>query len=188
MANGCSTSAPPMPRSSRPRASRPSTKSECAPRRTTSSRRTAVTPTGRGSAPSSPCSDQRGLAGNRRRIFAAHAAHLRRCGLRSSLTHQRMRSLRCSAAPSIWAAWTTNLSPTVPTMPLEENLKAVRQRIARAGRDPDEVAIVAVTKGFGPEVCRQALDAGLEVLGENRVQEALEKMDQVEGATWHLIG
>ncbi len=73
-------------------------------------------------------------------------------------------------------------------MPLEENLKAVRERIARAGRDPDEVEIVAVTKGFGPEVCRQALDAGLEVLGENRVQEALEKMDQVEGATWHLIG
>ncbi len=73
-------------------------------------------------------------------------------------------------------------------MPLEENLKAVRQRIARAGRDPDEVAIVAVTKGFGPEVCRQALDAGLKVLGENRVQEALEKMEQVEGATWHLIG
>ncbi len=73
-------------------------------------------------------------------------------------------------------------------MPLEENLKAVRERIARAGRDPDEVEIVAVTKGFGPEVCRQALDAGLEVLGENRVQEALEKMEQVEGATWHLIG
>jgi len=73
-------------------------------------------------------------------------------------------------------------------MPLEENLKAVRERIARTGRNPDEVEIVAVTKGFGPEVCRQALDAGLEVLGENRVQEALEKMDQVEGATWHLIG
>jgi len=73
-------------------------------------------------------------------------------------------------------------------MPLAENLKAVRDRIARAGRNPEEVAIVAVTKGFGPEVCRQALDVGLEVLGENRVQEALEKMDQVDGATWHLIG
>jgi len=71
---------------------------------------------------------------------------------------------------------------------VEENLKTVRERIARAGRDPDEVAIVAVTKGFGTEICRQALDAGLKVLGENRVQEALEKMDQVDGATWHLIG
>ena len=73
-------------------------------------------------------------------------------------------------------------------MTVEENLKTVRERIARAGRDPDEVAIVAVTKGFGTEICRQALDAGLKVLGENRVQEALEKMDQVDGATWHLIG
>jgi PLP dependent protein len=71
---------------------------------------------------------------------------------------------------------------------VEENLKAVRERIARAGRDPDEVAIVAVTKGFGAEVCGQALEAGLKILGENRVQEALEKMDKVEGATWHLIG
>jgi len=71
---------------------------------------------------------------------------------------------------------------------VEENLQTVRERIVRAGRNPDEVAIVAVTKGFGPEVCRQALDAGLKVLGENRVQEALEKMDQVDGATWHLIG
>jgi hypothetical protein len=40
-----------------------------------------------------------------RRIFDAHAAHLRRCGLRFSLTHQRMRALRCSAAPSTWATW-----------------------------------------------------------------------------------
>src|SRR5207249_7798114 len=48
---------------------------------------------------------------DRRRIFGAHAAHLRRCGLRSSLTHRRMRSLRCSAAPSICAAWPPNLSP-----------------------------------------------------------------------------
>jgi PLP dependent protein len=71
---------------------------------------------------------------------------------------------------------------------VEENLKAVRARIERAGRDPDEVAIVAVTKGFGPEVCMQAVDAGLKVLGENRVQEALEKMERVEGAAWHLIG
>jgi len=69
-----------------------------------------------------------------------------------------------------------------------ENLAGVRERIARAGADPDSVAIVAVTKGFGPEVCRSALDAGLKVLGENRVQEALGKMDVVEGAQWHLIG
>ncbi|HKW72219.1 MAG TPA: YggS family pyridoxal phosphate-dependent enzyme [Candidatus Dormibacteraeota bacterium] len=73
-------------------------------------------------------------------------------------------------------------------MSVAENLRAVRQRIERAGRNPDEVQIVAVTKGFGPDVCRAALDAGLKILGENRVHEAVDKMDQVGGATWHLIG
>jgi len=71
---------------------------------------------------------------------------------------------------------------------LEENLRAVRERIARAGRNPDDITIVAVTKGFGPEVCREALRAGLTQLGENRVHEALTKMAEVEGAEWHLIG
>jgi hypothetical protein len=71
---------------------------------------------------------------------------------------------------------------------VEENLKAVRERITRAGRDPGDVTIVAVTKGFGPEVCREAIAAGLIVLGENRVQEALAKMDVVHDAQWHLIG
>jgi PLP dependent protein len=69
-----------------------------------------------------------------------------------------------------------------------ENLKAVRDRIEKAGRNPDEIAIVAVTKSFGPEVCREAVSAGLRVLGENRVQEALAKMGAVDGAQWHLIG
>ena len=73
-------------------------------------------------------------------------------------------------------------------MSIEENLRAVRERIERAGRNPDDVTIVAVTKGFGPEVCRAALQAGLNVLGENRVHEALTKMSEVEGAEWHLIG
>ncbi len=69
-----------------------------------------------------------------------------------------------------------------------ERLARVSARIAAAGRNPDEVAIVAVTKGFGVEVCREALAAGLHVLGENRVQEALSKMEDIEGANWHLIG
>lgn len=67
-------------------------------------------------------------------------------------------------------------------------LALVRERIARTGRDPDEVTIVAVTKGFGVEACREAIEAGLRILGENRVQEALGKMSQVSGAEWHLIG
>ncbi len=73
-------------------------------------------------------------------------------------------------------------------MNIDENLRAVRERIERAGRNSDDVTIVAVTKGFGPDVCRAALNAGLTVLGENRVHEALTKMAEVEGAEWHLIG
>jgi PLP dependent protein len=69
-----------------------------------------------------------------------------------------------------------------------ERLARVSARIAATGRNPDEVAIVAVTKGFGVDVCREAMAAGLRVLGENRVQEALPKIDAVNGAQWHLIG
>jgi pyridoxal phosphate enzyme (YggS family) len=67
-------------------------------------------------------------------------------------------------------------------------LARVSARIAAAGRNPDEVAIVAVTKGFGVEACREAMAAGMRLLGENRVQEALPKMEAVPGAQWHLIG
>ena len=73
-------------------------------------------------------------------------------------------------------------------MSVAERLAAVRERIERAGRNPEDVAIVAVTKGFGAEACREAMQAGLTMLGENRVQEALAKMDVVDGAQWHLIG
>lgn len=45
-----------------------------------------------------------------------------------------------------------------------------------------------MTKGFGPDVCAEAIAAGLGFLGENRVQEAIDKMNQVSGAEWHLIG
>jgi pyridoxal phosphate enzyme (YggS family) len=75
---------------------------------------------------------------------------------------------------------------TEPT--ILERLARVSARIAAAGRNPDEVAIVAVTKGFGVEVCREAMAAGLRLLGENRVQEALPKMEAVPNAMWHLIG
>jgi PLP dependent protein len=69
-----------------------------------------------------------------------------------------------------------------------ERLARVSACIAATGRNPDEVAIVAVTKGFGVDVCREAIASGLGVLGENRVQEALPKMDAINGAQWHLIG
>ena len=74
------------------------------------------------------------------------------------------------------------------------NLEAVRQTIARsaerAGRDPNQVALVAVTKTFAVERIREALAVGLRILGENRVQEALPKIDEIGPANvdWHLIG
>ena len=71
---------------------------------------------------------------------------------------------------------------------IEQRIVEVRERIARTGRNPDDVVIVAVTKGFGPETCQAALDAGLRILGENRVHEAKLKMDAVPNAEWHLIG
>lgn len=67
-------------------------------------------------------------------------------------------------------------------------LLEIRGRIAGHGVDPATVEIVAVTKFHDAAACRAAVAAGLTTLGENRVQEALGKMDQVEGATWHLIG
>jgi pyridoxal phosphate enzyme (YggS family) len=45
-----------------------------------------------------------------------------------------------------------------------------------------------VTKGQPVEACQAAVDLGLTILGENRVQEALSKMERVSGAEWHLIG
>jgi pyridoxal phosphate enzyme (YggS family) len=73
-------------------------------------------------------------------------------------------------------------------MDVAARLASIRERIVQSGRNPDEVTIVAVTKGFDASVCRLAIQAGLRILGENRVQEALKKMDEVEGADWHLIG
>jgi PLP dependent protein len=75
-----------------------------------------------------------------------------------------------------------------------ENLEAVRETIARsarrAGRDPTEVVLVAVTKTFPVERIREALAVGLRILGENRVQEALPKIEAIGPADvdWHLIG
>jgi PLP dependent protein len=76
---------------------------------------------------------------------------------------------------------------------LPGRLAHVRAEIARrqatAGRT-EPVTIVAVTKGFGLDAVEAALAAGLTDVGENRVQEALEKLDTPAGrrATWHLVG
>jgi len=69
-----------------------------------------------------------------------------------------------------------------------ENLASVRERITRAGRDPDEITIVAVTKGFGPEVCRSALDAGLKVLARTGSMKGWRRCRPSTPEFWHLIG
>lgn len=81
---------------------------------------------------------------------------------------------------------------TTETAVLVEARARVLERIAgaaeRAGRDPAEVTLVAVSKTVPPSRLQAALAAGLTILGENRVQEAEAKVAQVPGATWHLVG
>ena len=77
--------------------------------------------------------------------------------------------------------------------PLAEILADVKSRIAaacaRAGRHPEDVEIVAVTKTHGEDVVREAWENGLSIVGENKVQEAAwKKPASVSGPSWHLIG
>lgn len=78
------------------------------------------------------------------------------------------------------------------TMTIAPAAAAVRERLAAAceaaGREVSSVRIVAVTKTHPPEVARAAVAAGLDDLGENRVEELLAKSPLVDGAYWHLIG
>jgi pyridoxal phosphate enzyme (YggS family) len=73
-----------------------------------------------------------------------------------------------------------------------ENLQGVKARIARAaraaGRDPESVTLLAVSKTHPVELIAQARAAGQRAFGENYVQEALRKMDALPGLEWHLIG
>src|ERR1700692_15216 len=80
-------------------------------------------------------------------------------------------------------------------MSIPENISAVRKRIAeaarRAGRRPEEIALMAVTKTHPPERIREAHAAGLRLFGENRVQEFAGKVGalaDLTGAEWHMIG
>ncbi len=60
---------------------------------------------------------------------------------------------------------------------------------ARAGRRPDDVSIVAVTKTFGPGHVEAARAAGLLIMGESRIQEAAQKIPMCgAGLEWHMIG
>lgn len=74
-------------------------------------------------------------------------------------------------------------------MDLTERARVVRERIAAAGGDPERITLVAVTKGFGPEVAVAAAEAGFADLGENYAQELLAKAPVVtQPVRWHAIG
>ena len=78
-------------------------------------------------------------------------------------------------------------------MSIAKNIEDIRQRIAdaakRVNRDPSEILLLAVTKTVDLERIRQAVDAGLSELGENRVQEMIPKFDEIDRKVdWHLIG
>ncbi len=77
---------------------------------------------------------------------------------------------------------------------IHARLSSVRGRLAAAaeaaGRDPRSVRLIAVSKTFGVDAVRAAASAGQVEFGENRVQEALDKMGRAAGLSlrWHLIG
>ena len=76
---------------------------------------------------------------------------------------------------------------------LARNLEDVKKRIAAAaeksGRSAEDVTLVAVTKTHPAELINEAIRLGVTDIGENKVQEILEKYDKVEkGVRWHLIG
>ncbi len=81
-------------------------------------------------------------------------------------------------------------------MSVAENLARVRERMAaacrRAGRSPDEVTLVGVSKGVPARAVAEAYTAGLQDVGENRVQEAAAKIETLAAQgvrpRWHLVG
>lgn len=77
----------------------------------------------------------------------------------------------------------------------QRNIEEVQQRIdqaaRRAGRDPGEIELLAVTKTVPLEVVREGYRAGLRIFGENRIQEGVPKVEQtgdLGDAVWHFIG
>lgn len=80
-------------------------------------------------------------------------------------------------------------------MSISANIAELRERVTRAAagvrRSPDQITLMAVSKTVEPARIREAYEAGLRVLGENRVQEFAEKsgaLAELKDAEWHLIG
>ena len=76
---------------------------------------------------------------------------------------------------------------------IDDNLRKLNSRIASAcnefGRSRNDITLVGISKTKGPEMIMEAWQAGLIDFGENRIQEASEKIHQVEeGPVWHMVG
>lgn len=76
---------------------------------------------------------------------------------------------------------------------VQENLERVRERVSRvaraSGRNPSDIRLIAVTKGVPVEAIREAIACGVAEIGENRVQEAVQKRAGLDlPVFWHLIG
>lgn len=75
---------------------------------------------------------------------------------------------------------------------IAENISKIRQEIRevckKVGRDPEEITIVAVTKTIPVEKIKEAVSAGIYDIGENRVQELLDKKRFLEKVKWHFVG
>jgi len=77
---------------------------------------------------------------------------------------------------------------------IRQRLKEVKDEISQAaircGRNPEEITLVTVSKTKSPKTILQAIDGGVEILAENYIQEAVEKIEAIRSkkALWHFIG
>ncbi len=71
---------------------------------------------------------------------------------------------------------------------IENIRKGIKDAACSAGRNDSEVKLIAVTKTYGVDAINEAIDCGVTDIGENRVQEIMEKYDHVKPVRWHLIG
>lgn len=71
---------------------------------------------------------------------------------------------------------------------IREIIGEISETAQKASRNPSDIKIVAVTKTVPADRIIEAVDAGLTILGENRVQELTSKFEHIKGVEWHLIG
>lgn len=75
---------------------------------------------------------------------------------------------------------------------VSENILKIKQKIwetcQKVGRNPNEITVVAVAKTVPVERIKEAINAGIYDIGENRVQELLEKRNSIENVRWHFVG